>query len=101
MAVETIDAHLRETAVLAVVLHAQSRHEVQGLRQTDGVNGLHGLRGGDGHQCRCFPPQGLLAVRGNRDFIHVQCVVLVVMVRHILSPHTKGYSPEKKRQGGT
>ena len=99
MTVQTIDAHLRETAVLAVVLHAQSGHEIESLRQADGVHGLHGLRSGDGHQRRCLSPKRLFAVRGNGDFIHVQRVVLVVMVQHVLCPRTKGYRPEQQRQG--
>lgn len=101
MAVQAIDAHLRETAILTVVLHPQTRHEIECLCQTDGIHGLHRLRGGDGHQRRCLPPERLLAVRGNRDFIHVQSVMLVVVVRHVLCPRTKGYRPEQYRQGGS
>ena len=101
MTVQTVDAHLREAAVLAVVLHAQSGHEIEGLRQADGVHGLHGLRSGDGHQRRRLPPKRLFAIRGNGNFIHVQRIMLVVMVRHILSPRTKDYRPEQQCQGVT
>ena len=97
MAVESVDAHLREAAVLAVVFHTQSRHEIERLCQTDGIGGGHGARRDNVDQRRRLPAECLLAVRGNRDFIHVQGVVVVV--RQILSPRTKGYRPEQERQG--
>ena len=43
MAVQAIDAHLRETAILTVVLGAHARLEVKTLRQAGGLSDVEDL----------------------------------------------------------
>ena len=43
MAVQAIDAHLRETAILTVVLSAHARLEVESLRQAGGLSDIEDL----------------------------------------------------------
>ncbi len=70
VAVEAVDAHLGEAAVLAVVLHAHAGLETQALRQADGI-GLLEQRGVE----HADQGRGLAAERGaaagrHHDLIH-------------------------------
>ena len=59
MAVETVDPHLGEAAVLAVVLHPHSGLEVQTVGKRAGAYVCEQLPCGDVDQCRTLPALGL------------------------------------------
>ncbi|MBR8721618.1 hypothetical protein IX307_002869 [Bacteroides pyogenes] len=63
--VHTVDAHLVEAAVLAVVLHAHARLEDDSLRKIVGIGAGEHLRIDYVHQCRSQTAGGLVAVGGN------------------------------------
>ena len=87
VAVQTIDAYLCETAVLAIVLGAHTGLEVKPLCQTGGLGGLELLAVQHVHQVGCFAALCLAAVGGNHhlvqryvvglhDEVHLACLVL-------------------------
>ena len=77
--VESVDAHLRETAVLAVVFRAHSGLEVEPLGQAGGMGRFKEFCIQNIHHCRRLPAQRLVAV--GRDYHLVE--------RHLVFIHFK------------
>ena len=75
-AVEAVDAHLLEAAVLAVVLHPDAGLEVQALGQVDGVGRGEDLRVEHVHQRGGEPAGRLVAVGRDHDAIEGDLVFL-------------------------
>ena len=70
MAVETVDADLREAAVLAVVLDAHAGLEREALGQARGVGPLEQAGVQYAHQRRSFAPQRLRTAGRDDHFVH-------------------------------
>ena len=74
--VKTIDAHLLETAVLAVVLHPDAGLEIQSLSQVDGVGRGEDLRVEHVHQRGSEAAGCLVAVGRDNDAIEGDLILL-------------------------
>lgn len=74
MAVETVDAHLGESAVLAVVFDAHSGLEAESVGQGVGADAGEELRCGDADERRTVAALGLALAAGDNDLIEHQGV---------------------------
>lgn len=68
MSVEPVDAHLHETAVLAVVLDAYAGLEPESLGQTGRIGVVENFAVEDVHQGRGFATRGFAAA-GRDDYV--------------------------------
>ena len=75
VAVEAVDAHLHEAAVLAVVLDPHAGLERKALRQTRGIGPLEQLGVEHAHQRRSLAPQRRRTARRHDHLVHRDAVL--------------------------
>lgn len=76
VAVEAVDAHLGEAAVLAVVLHAHAGLERESLRQRHGVGPLEQIGAHDAHQRRRLALERLGAAGRDDHLVHREALLV-------------------------
>ena len=74
MTIETIDAHLGKATVLAVVLRAHTRLEVESLRQASGLRDVKKFTANHVHQVWSQSSLSLVSVGGNDYLVETQIV---------------------------
>ena len=79
---QSVDAHLREAAVLAVILHAQSRLEVERLGEVGGVHRFKQLGTHHVHHHGGILAVYLVAVGGHHHFVRQEAFFLHQEVHH-------------------
>ena len=81
-AFQTVDTHLGETAVLAVVFHTQARLVVERLGEVGGVHHFEELGAHHVHHHRSRLPAYLIAIGGNHNFIGHEAFFLQLEMYH-------------------
>lgn len=91
MPIQSIDTHLGEATVLAVVLHADTRLEAQPLCQAGGVGGFEQFRIHHVNKTGGYPPHGRSAVGRDYHFVEGDVVRLQLEVHFLRGVLLHGY----------
>ena len=76
VAIKSVDSHLGETAVLAIVFRAHARLEIESLSQTNALGDIEELRPNHVHQIWCQASCCFVAVGGNHHLVERHVVGL-------------------------